>query len=98
MDAYERLANTIIQRMKQEIKTPFRLASMIGPTSCKVGDLVLEREDLTMLNTLNHITVKYGDRFLEAKESVQEFEKGEEVLLYKENDSKYIILGRVKSL
>lgn len=82
-----------------------QVAEMTGPTTCKIGDMPLQAEDLYFSENLVHPIatavaghcpadgeLKDKTRYLPALVA------GDRVAVYRLNDTKYIILGKLVSV
>lgn len=80
-------------------------AEMTGPTTCRIGDMTLQAEDLYFCENLVHPIatavaghcpadgeLKDKTRYLPALAA------GDKVVLYRLNDTKYIVLGKLVSV
>lgn len=115
MDGYEKIVKVIHDQSKAMIKKtqdqpdtygkPFiQIGEMTSETTCKIGKLELEKEDLLFAD---HLMTKLCT---EVKGSVNEgsitdssiyitaLKKGDKVAIYKVNEDQYIVLERLVSL
>ena len=88
MNAYER----IIKLMREQV------AEMTSATSCKVGDLKLDADDLLIAEHITDYEIKIspqsgGDTRVIKVHSV--LKKGDVVLVYRLSDEQYVIIEKL---
>jgi len=82
-----------------------KLAEMLSPTSCKIGNLTLQKEDLLFADYLlkkNCIQVKEiapadGGLCTDQSEYLPALKAGDHVAVVQISDSKFFVLGRMVS-
>jgi len=82
-----------------------KLAQMLGPTSCKLGNLTLQKEDLLFADYLlqkNCIQVKEtapsnGGLCTDQSTYLPALKAGDQVAIVQISDSKFFVLGRMVS-
>lgn len=102
MDAYAEILNIMRREGKKDNPAPVQKGIMQDNTSCLVGELLLAGEDLLVaehLKTGYHYAV---DKDIPSLKDVNTFipplKKGDTVAVYRLDDEKYIILGRLVEL
>ncbi|EOS27614.1 hypothetical protein C806_00061 [Lachnospiraceae bacterium 3-1] len=66
----------IMQRMGRIENKELKRAEMLNPSQCKIGNLILDREDYL-------------------KPEGMEFEEGDTVIIYRLDETKYVIIAKV---
>ncbi|RFZ79853.1 DUF2577 domain-containing protein [Lacrimispora amygdalina] len=76
-------------------------ATMTGPKSCKIGDLLLVEEDLIfsehLLNRLT-IMVSVSESHSDQSQYIQPLQVGDEVAVIRVSQTRYLVLDRVVGL
>ncbi len=98
-------ANEVIGMMQQEHLTRLQVGQMTGPTSCKIGNLILAPEDLLFSDRLLHPTCTKVSEVSRAEGSactdkstyLSALKSGDQVLVYQISDSKFIVIERLVS-
>lgn len=76
-------------------------ATMTGPKSCKIGDLLLVEEDLIFSeHLLNRLAIKVSvsESHSDQSQYIQPLQVGDEVAVIRVSQTRYLVLDRVVGL
>lgn len=99
MNGYERIIN--MMREQGAVKNPasLQLGEMTSATSCKVGDLKLDADDLLIPEHLTDYEIKIDVENLTSKNTKIKvhgaLKKGDLVLVYRLSDEQYAIIDKM---
>lgn len=93
----------LIRKQGAVNNTPgLQLGVMTGASSCKVGDLSLDADDLyfpdhLLIRVATKVRVSFDEHgvFHDETEYIEPLKAGDLVVLYRLSDTRYIVLGRV---
>lgn len=82
-----------------------QLGQMTGPTSCKIGNLELTKDDLlfddrllsTTCTKVSEISQAEGSACTDKSSYISALKAGDAVVIYQVSDSKFLVLGRMVS-
>lgn len=97
MDAYEKIIS--IMRNQGAVKNPIglQLAEMTDATSCDIGELHLEAEDLFISQHLTDYEIEIELSSGNKKDAIAygHLKKGDIVLIQRMSDEKYVIVEKI---
>ncbi len=99
MDPYSEILSVMRRQGKKDNPPLIQIGVMQDTASCKVGELLLESEDLLIaehLKTGYHYAIDKDSPSLKDNDTfIEPLKEGDIVAAYKINDEKYIILERL---
>lgn len=101
MNQYEKLLNIIQGESKKHNSESLKVGKMRSATTCEVGGLVLEKEDLYIADHLINppcieVNISIDNGIITDKSKyMKPLKAGDLVVLYRLSDEKYLLLERV---
>lgn len=108
MDGYEKILKTIRSESKRDTSNPLRIAVMTSKTSCDMGGIELEQDDLYFAEHLLkksvydldfEIAASGGDshshEWKDTSKYIQPLKSGDLVLLAKVSEEKFVVLEKI---
>ena len=109
MNGYEKLIMTIRKEGARNNPPSLFLGEMTSKDECLIGSLTLDKDDLLFAEHLtkkvvSEIDIKADDKGVsktginDKSKYIEPLKKGDQVLLYKINSEKYVVIEKVVSL